>query len=105
MSGGGGLTFGLALVALSAVWPFFTLMHEFAHAAVALTATDGLVVIRVGKSPAWIRGRTGRLAFELSPLPERKNAPGTAMTYARMSAPAQIAYSVAGSAAHAFAAL
>ena len=61
----------LVLLSLVVVGPLLVLVHELGHAAVGLAATDGLVSVRVGRTPGWFRGRVGRLAFELSPLPVR----------------------------------
>jgi hypothetical protein len=75
--------------------PLLTLVHELGHAAVGLACSEGVVVVRVGRAPGLVRGRIGRLAFELNPIPGR-GAAGSAQTYARLDGGAWIACALAG---------
>jgi len=87
---------GLVIVAL--FFPVLLLAHETGHALVGLLRTEGLVIVRVGRAPGWLRGRVGRLAFELSPIPSQELA-GSATTFARLDRRERIAYALAGPAA------
>jgi hypothetical protein len=84
----------VALVA----YPLLVLLHELGHAAVALSRTEGLVHVRVGRAPGWLRGRWGRLSFSLSPL-RAPDAAGFALPFARMPPAERIAFALAGPAA------
>jgi hypothetical protein len=81
------------------VFPLMMLVHEAGHASVGLLRTEGLVVLQVGRSPGWLRGRVGRLAFQFSPVPTWDKIAGSARTLARMTRGDWIAYSLAGAAA------
>jgi len=96
MSGGGPWNMVLVSATLLIALPFLILVHELAHAAVGLLTTKGLVRIRVGQAPGWIRGRIGRLAFDLSLRPVRADTAGLATTYAPVSARVRLAYALAG---------
>jgi hypothetical protein len=84
--------------------PLFTLIHELGHAAVALTRTEGLVTVRVGRSPTAWQMRFGRLRFQLSLHPARNEPAGLATVHARLSLTGRIAFLVAGPIADAAAA-
>jgi hypothetical protein len=84
--------------------PVLTLIHELGHAAVALTRTEGLVTVRVGRSPAAWQMRFGRLHFQLSLRPARNEPAGLATVHARLSSAGRIAFLVAGPIADAAAA-
>jgi hypothetical protein len=84
--------------------PVLTLIHEFGHAAVALARTEGLVTVRLGRSPAVWQKRFGRLRFQLSPRPARHEPAGIATVHARLSFGGRIAFLVAGPIADAAAA-
>jgi Peptidase family M50 len=101
MDRGGPNAIGPGVVVFFVVFPLLTLVHELGHAAVGLVQTEGLVQIRVGRAPRRIRGRVGRLAFELSLLPAGGKVMGTAQTFARLSRNEQVAYALAGPAAEA----
>lgn len=96
LAAGGLDAFGLAVLAFVVVSPLLVLAHELGHAAVGLVGTEGLVRVNVGREPGLVRGRLGRLAFELSPLPSRTAAPGLATTYARLSPARRVVYAAAG---------
>jgi hypothetical protein len=85
---------------LSAVcWPLVVLTHELGHAAVGLVHTEGLVRVRVGRSPGIWRARLGRLALELHPLPAQDDSAGLAITHARFGWESRVMYLLAGPAA------
>jgi hypothetical protein len=96
---GGPIDMAHGFVLASLLFPVMVLVHEAGHATVGLLRTEGLVVLRVGRSPGWVRGRFGRLAFEVSPIPSQNKIAGSATTIARMTRGESIAYAVAGSAA------
>jgi hypothetical protein len=88
------LIVGIFVAAL--LTPVLTLIHELGHAAVALTRTEGLVTVRVGRSPAVWQMRFGRLRFQLSLRPARHEPAGLATVHARLSFAGRIAFLVAG---------
>jgi hypothetical protein len=75
------------------------LVHELGHAVFGLSASEGLVHIRVGRHPGWLRGRVGRLAFNVSPIGRRGEPGGMARTFAQLSARKSLAYALCGPAA------
>lgn len=84
-------------VALSLVaYRLVVLAHELGHAAVALAGSEGLVGVRVGRSPSAWRIRLGRLQLGLHPLPARREADGNVTVYARLGRAWQVAYTLAG---------
>lgn len=87
-----------AFFALNAlVWWFVVLAHELGHAAVGLTRTEGLVVVRAGsRSPKW-RRRFGRLQLELGPvaLPFQPSD-GIAEVYSRVGPSTGVMLALAG---------
>jgi hypothetical protein len=85
--------------------PLLALAHELGHALVGLARTDGLVAVEVGRKPPLWRGRVGRLALALNPIPALSDVGGHALTYAVMPARDRLAYALAGPAAHAAASL
>jgi hypothetical protein len=99
IAAGGPLDVAHGLILASVVLPVMVLVHEAGHATVGLLRTEGLVLLRVGRAPGWLRGRVGRLAFEVSPLPSRTKQAGWARTFARMTRGELVAYAVAGAAA------
>ena len=95
------LTVALTFVAY---W-FVLLTHELGHAAIGLTRTDGLVRVRVGRSPGVWRGRLRRLSLELHPLPARNEPDGVATTHAHFGQASAVLYALAGPCAGCLAAL
>lgn len=86
------------------VWWFITLAHELGHAAVGLARTEGLVVVKAGRSsPKW-RRRFGRLSLELGPVPLIAGGDGVAEIYAGLGRTSKVAFALAGPAAGAVAA-
>ena len=76
-------------------WWVVVLAHELGHAAVGLTRTEGLVIVRVGRrSPKW-RRRLGRLLLELGPVPMFSSR-GEAEVHARLGRPTKVMFAVAG---------
>ena len=95
----------IAAVFLAALLtPVLTLIHELGHAAVALTRTEGLVTVRVGRSAAPWQMRFGRLRVQLSLRPARHEPAGLATVHARLSFAGRIAFLMAGPIADAAAA-
>lgn len=96
----------VALLALSAlVWWVTLVAHELGHAAVGLTRSEGLVVVRAGsRSPKW-RRRFGRLRLELGlvPLPFQPTD-AIAEVYARLGRSTKVMFALAGPVAGAAAA-
>jgi hypothetical protein len=71
--------------------------HELGHALAGLVLTKGLVILRVGRAPALVRGRLGRLQLELNPLPPQKGRlAGSATTYAHLGRAPYAALILAG---------
>lgn len=70
-----GPTFTDHLVAIvlvvTVLLPILTLVHELGHAAVALRVSEGPVEVHVGRAPAQLRFRVGRLLVSFSALPPR----------------------------------
>jgi hypothetical protein len=87
-----GLYVALAFVACWVV----LLAHELGHAAVGLTSIEGLVRVRVGRSPGIWRARLGRLQLELHPLPARNEPDGLATTYAPLDQTSAVLHALAG---------
>ena len=86
------------IFALSAlVWWVTVVAHEFGHAAVGLTRTEGLVVVRAGsRSPKW-RRRFGRLRLELGPVPlPFEPSDAVAEVYARFGRSTRVLFALAG---------
>jgi hypothetical protein len=99
-SGGGGML-ALAsfafLVAVAVLTPPLAAVHELGHAIVALTCSREPVLVTIGRGPGWLRGRIGRLAFELSPLPSQTPGPrGLTQTAARLRPRQHIAFLLGG---------
>jgi len=94
----------VAIFVAALLTPLFTLIHELGHAAVALTRTEGLVTVRVGRSPAAWQMRFGRLRFQLSLRPARHEPAGIATAHAGLSFAGRIAFLMAGPVADAAAA-
>jgi hypothetical protein len=85
-------------------WWVVVLAHELGHAAVGLTRTEGLVIVRVGRrSPKW-RRRFGRLLLELGPVPMFSASEGEAEVLARLGRRARVMLALAGPVAGSFAA-
>ena len=82
----------LSLVACRLV----VLVHELGHAAVGLVRSDGLVGVRVGRSPSVWRIRLGRLQLFLHPLPARNESDGRVTVYAQLGRTSQVMYVLAG---------
>jgi hypothetical protein len=97
------LTFAAGLVALYVCTQLTMLAHELGHAAVGLTRTDGLVVVKLGHAPTW-RHRIGRLELILTPGAPRENVGGLALVYARLEHATRIVFLLAGPLAGALAA-
>ncbi len=73
------------------------LVHELGHAIVPLLRTQGPVSISVGKRPGWLRGRLGRLRFEVSPRPTPKHErAGFAVAGGPLDPRTDIAFTLAG---------
>jgi hypothetical protein len=85
--------------------PVLVLIHELGHATVVLARTEGLVRVEVGRQPAPLHGRFGRLVLAVSPIPARSGVGGRALAYARMPARDRIAVALAGPLAQAAASL
>lgn len=101
MDGGGphGLLHLLPIVFV--VFPLLVLVHELGHALVGLATTKEPVLVAVGKPPGWVRGRMGRLRFQLSPLPAGDDEPaGFARAHGLDGPRAEIAYALGGPAAN-----
>jgi len=96
MNGGGVLMFIAGAAVATVCAPVLVLVHELGHATVGLLRTEGLVRVRVGRSPARWRLRVGRLELELNPLPARNAPAGLAMVYARSGAGTKAALALAG---------
>ena len=96
MNGGGvgSLVVTLALVASSV--PLIVLIHELGHAVVGLIRTEGLVNVRVGRTPPRWRTRLGRLELELNPVLARNSPAGLAKVYAESGVGTQVALILAG---------
>src|SRR5437899_360306 len=93
----GVLRFLLILMVFSAP---LVLVHELGHAVVALACSREPVLVTVGKRPGWLRGRVGRLRFELSPLRSARGEPaGFAQTAARLAPRVRLAFALGGPAA------
>jgi hypothetical protein len=84
------------IVVLVAFCPLLTLVHELGHASIGLARTGGFVVVQVGRVPAAVRIRLGRLVlfFDLRPAPGKVE--GWAATAALLSARERAAYALAG---------
>jgi hypothetical protein len=95
----------LLLLALfvAATVPLVVLVHELGHAAVGLARTEGLVAIRVGRTPARWRARIGRLQLELNLVPTRNTPAGQARTYASRDTGTIVLSALAGPLAEALA--
>jgi hypothetical protein len=86
---------------LAVATPFLILVHELGHAIVPLLRAPGPVSISVGKRPGWLRGRLGRLRFEVSPLPTpRHELPGFALARGLVEPRTEIGFALAGPAAN-----
>jgi hypothetical protein len=86
----------VAVVVAFLLAPLLVLIHELGHAAVALTRTEGLVTVRVGRSPAAWQMRFGRLRLHLNPWPGRNEPAGVATVHARFGFAGRIAFFIAG---------
>jgi hypothetical protein len=84
------------IAVLFAFWPLLTLVHELGHASVALARTGGFVIVQVGRAPAALRLRIGRLVVYFDPRPGAGKVEGWAATGALLSARERIAYALAG---------
>lgn len=89
---------GLAAALLT---PALALVHELGHAIVGLASTEGMVDVRVGRTPPRWRGRFGRLRLNISLLPARKAPAGFAKVYALQSRATKAVFILAGPVAHA----
>jgi hypothetical protein len=87
--------------------PLLTLLHELGHAAVALRVTSGAVHVDIGRPPARVRLRVGRLFVTFSPVPPRGVPFAGVCMYQRSSRRplAELALLLAGPAMNALAAL
>jgi hypothetical protein len=96
MNGSGPLVFigGAALATL--LGPLVVLVHELGHATVGLVGTEGMVRVRVGRSPAHWRIRLGRLNLDLSPFPAKADTDGLATVYGRLGLGGKVAFGLAG---------
>lgn len=83
--------------------PVVVLIHELGHVVVGLARTEGLVAVRVGRTPARWRTRVGRLQLELNPLPARNEPAGLANVYARRGLGTRVMLALAGPLAEALA--
>jgi hypothetical protein len=83
---------GVATVLL----PGIVLAHELGHALVGLTCTEGLVTVRVGRAPAQLTRRIGRLHLELNMWPAHNEAAGLAAVYARYGTGTKVMLALAG---------
>jgi hypothetical protein len=59
------------VLVVAVLLPILTLLHELGHAVVALRVSEGPVHVQVGRPPAQLRFRIGRLQVSFSPLPAR----------------------------------
>jgi len=100
-----GLGSPLGVVLMVLLMPLVTLAHEFGHALVGLSRTEGMVTVEVGRKPALWQARSGRLMLALHPVPAFTTFSGRALTYARLSPRDRLAYALAGPMAHAATAL
>lgn len=99
MDGGGSnqlLVWSLVCFAFS---PLIVLVHELGHAAVPLLRTRGFVRVHVGREPGVLQRRIGRVVLTIDPRPGTGRG-GFAQTFAHMSRGEEIAYTLAGPAAH-----
>ena len=88
----------VAFFALNALVSWVVVLaHELGHAAVGLTRTEGLVVVRAGSSsPKW-RRRVGRLQLELGPVPlPFEPSDGIAEVYSRVRPSTAVMLALAG---------
>jgi hypothetical protein len=104
MNGGGSSSLLIGSIAVVVVTPVLVLVHELGHAGVGLLRTEGLVAVRVGRSPARWRFRTGRLQLDLNPLPARNAPAGLAAVHARIGIGTKVTFALAGPFAEAAAA-
>jgi len=86
----------VAALLVIACRPLVVLAHELGHAAVGLVRTEGLVRVRVGRSPGIWRARLGRLSLELHPVPARGDSPGETVTHARFGWRSRVMLALAG---------
>jgi hypothetical protein len=96
MNGGGSWSLTLDLAAALLIFPAITLAHELGHAAIGLARTEGLVVVRVGRAPARVTRRIGRLHLELNVGPGRNEPAGMAAVYARYGVSTNVMLLLAG---------
>jgi hypothetical protein len=96
MNGSGPLLFigGAAFATL--LGPLVLLVHELGHATVGLLRTEGVVSVRVGRSPARWRIRLGRLHLALNPFPAKAETAGLAAVYGRLDLGGKLAFGLAG---------
>jgi hypothetical protein len=86
----------LLLLLCFVIWPLVVLVHELGHAAVALAAGEGLVVVRIGAGGGW-QPRLGRLAFEVNPVPVVLGSSGGHLRHwARLTSSERVACILAG---------
>jgi membrane-associated protease RseP (regulator of RpoE activity) len=86
----------LSLVAPALLFPLLIFVHELGHALAALALSDGLVQLSVGSRPPWLSGRLGRLAYTLSPVPERRKAVGLTTAHAPLVGGNRVLFVLAG---------
>jgi hypothetical protein len=101
MNGAGPQVLILSVLAAAILAPLLVLIHELGHATVGLARTEGLVTVRVGRSPARWQARFGRLCVEFNPLPARNAPAGLAAVYARYGTVTNVLYALAGPVAEA----
>jgi hypothetical protein len=95
MDGAGSLP--IIWLGLAAVLWLATFAHELGHAAVGLARTKAFVRLQVGREPAWLRFRVGRLLVSLDPRPSTDGEPaGYASVAGRLSAPERAVFAAAG---------
>jgi hypothetical protein len=86
----------VALTIAALLAPVAVLIHELGHATVGLVGTEGLVSVRVGRTPSLWRVRVGRLRLALHVLPARNEPAGLAAVYGSWGRPGQVAFALAG---------
>lgn len=88
------IAIGATLTLLAA--QLIVLGHELGHAAVGVLRSEGLVTVRIGRTPARWRCRVGRLQLELNLVPALSGTEGQARIHARLGRKSQAALALAG---------
>lgn len=105
MTGGGTETMLRWCLVLLVSRPLLTLVHELGHAAVGLARTEGFVQVQIGREPALLTRRLGRLILMLDPRQTLTKAAGYTRTTGGMTPGERAVYALAGPFASALASL